>query len=68
MSSALKHSPSARCVIAANNVCRFLDILKVDNVSFKNNFLAQILIPYLYVSKVKQSLYTPWRRLGGEEV
>jgi hypothetical protein len=21
-----------------------------------------------FVSKVKQSLYTPWRRLGGEEV
>jgi hypothetical protein len=22
----------------------------------------------MYYSKVKQSLYTPWRRLGGEEV
>jgi hypothetical protein len=26
------------------------------------------LIRYYLKSKVKQSLYTPWRRLGGEEV
>jgi hypothetical protein len=26
VSSALKHSPSARCVIAANDVCRYLDV------------------------------------------
>jgi hypothetical protein len=25
-------------------------------------------IQYTFISKVKQSRYTPWRRLGGEEV
>jgi hypothetical protein len=28
----------------------------------------QTLVPTVKVKKVKQSLYTPWRRLGGEEV
>jgi hypothetical protein len=27
-----------------------------------------MMIPPAAVKKVKQSLYTPWRRLGGEEV
>jgi hypothetical protein len=28
----------------------------------------EVLNPYEKIKKVKQSLYTPWRRLGGEEV
>jgi hypothetical protein len=34
VSSALRHSPSPRCIIAANDICRFLDILSKYNVSF----------------------------------
>jgi hypothetical protein len=33
VSSALKHSPSARCVIAANDVCRYLDIFQKKTIS-----------------------------------
>jgi hypothetical protein len=35
----IKHSPSARCVvIAANDVCRFLDIFSNNNVSSDDTF------------------------------
>jgi hypothetical protein len=37
-SSALRHSPSARCVIAANEICRFLDIFGKKIVSFEDTF------------------------------
>jgi hypothetical protein len=36
MSSALRNGPSARCVIAANEIIRFLDILGKNIVSFGN--------------------------------
>jgi hypothetical protein len=35
-SSALRHGPSARCVIAANEVCRFLDGFGKKVVSFED--------------------------------
>jgi hypothetical protein len=38
VSSALKHSPSARCVIAAKDVCRYLDIFHKNNIYFKDTF------------------------------
>jgi hypothetical protein len=37
VSSALKHNPSARCVIAANDVCRYFDILH-KNIYFDDTF------------------------------
>jgi hypothetical protein len=36
VSSVLTHSPSARCVIAANDVCKFLDIFGKNVVSFED--------------------------------
>jgi hypothetical protein len=39
VSSALRNSPSARCVIAANEICRFLDIFGKNIVSFEDPFL-----------------------------
>jgi hypothetical protein len=33
VSSALRHSPSARCAIVANDICRFLDIFWQNTVS-----------------------------------
>jgi hypothetical protein len=38
VSSALRNSPSGRCVIAANEICRFLDIFGKNIVSFKDTF------------------------------
>jgi hypothetical protein len=38
VSSALRNSPSARCVIAANEICRFLDIFGKNIVSFEDTF------------------------------
>jgi hypothetical protein len=38
VSNALKHSPSAMCVIAANYVCRYLDIFHKNNIYFKDTF------------------------------
>jgi hypothetical protein len=38
VSSALKYSPSARCVIAANDVCRYLEIFHKNNIYFKDTF------------------------------
>jgi hypothetical protein len=38
MSSALRNSPSARCVIAASGICRFLDISGKNIVSFEDTF------------------------------
>jgi hypothetical protein len=38
VSSALSNSPSARCVIAANEICRFLDIFWQKVVSFEDTF------------------------------
>jgi hypothetical protein len=38
VSSALRNSPSARCVIAANEICRFLDIFGKNTVSFEDTF------------------------------
>jgi hypothetical protein len=35
---ALRNSPSARCVIAANEICRFLDIFGKNIVSFEDTF------------------------------
>jgi hypothetical protein len=54
---------------------------RLDNA--ENNYtpgLAEYIVPrvcmyicvyiyiYIYIYKVKQSLYTPWRRLGGEDI
>jgi hypothetical protein len=41
MSSALTHSPSARCISAANDICRFLDIFGINVVSFEDTFSMQ---------------------------
>jgi hypothetical protein len=38
VSSALRHSYSARCIIAANEICRFLDIFAKKIVSFEDTF------------------------------
>jgi hypothetical protein len=38
VSGALRHSPSARCVIAANDICRFLDIFGKNIGSFEDTF------------------------------
>jgi hypothetical protein len=38
VSSALRSSPSPRCVIAANEICRFLDIFGKNIVSFEDTF------------------------------
>jgi hypothetical protein len=38
VSSALINSPSARCIIAANEICRFLDIFGKNNVCFEDTF------------------------------
>jgi hypothetical protein len=38
VSSALKHTPSARCVIAANGVCRYMDIFHKNNIYFQGTF------------------------------
>jgi hypothetical protein len=38
VSSALRHSPSARCASAANDICRLLDIFRKDTVSFEDTF------------------------------
>jgi hypothetical protein len=38
VSSVLKHSLSARYVIAANHICRFLDFFSKSNVSFEEIF------------------------------
>jgi hypothetical protein len=35
---ALRHSPSLRCDIAANDMCTLLDILNRSNVSFEETF------------------------------
>jgi hypothetical protein len=34
VSSALRYSPSARCVIVGNNICRFLGIFEKKNILF----------------------------------
>jgi hypothetical protein len=38
VSSALRHIPSAQCVIAANYICRFLGIFGKNIVSFEDTF------------------------------
>jgi hypothetical protein len=38
VSSALRHSPSAMCATAANDICRLLDIFLKDTVSFEDTF------------------------------
>jgi hypothetical protein len=38
VSSALRNSPSARCVIATNEICKFLDIFGKNFVSFEDTF------------------------------
>jgi hypothetical protein len=38
VSIALRHSPSARCVIAANDTSRFLDIFSKNIISFEDTF------------------------------
>jgi hypothetical protein len=38
VNSALRHSPSARCVIAVNYICRFLDIFSKNIFSFEDTF------------------------------
>jgi hypothetical protein len=38
VSSALKHSLSARCVIAATDVCRYMDIFHKNIIRFKDTF------------------------------
>jgi hypothetical protein len=47
--------------------------LKKYIYNIKGSYISQLFIYYtmlikVKVSKVKQSLYTPWRRLGGEEI
>jgi hypothetical protein len=36
--STLRHSPSARCVIAANDICKCLEIFSKNSVSFEDAF------------------------------
>jgi hypothetical protein len=48
-------------------------IQKLDNVvnAYKHDIKQVVYLTYsyyLYAVKVKLSLYTPWRRFGGEEV
>jgi hypothetical protein len=38
VSSALRHNPSARCVIASNDIRRFLDIFSENDVSLEDSF------------------------------
>jgi hypothetical protein len=38
VSSALRHVPSARCTIAANDICILLDICGKDIVSVEDTF------------------------------
>jgi hypothetical protein len=38
VSSALRHSPSAKCVTADNDICRFLVISGKNDVSFEDTF------------------------------
>jgi hypothetical protein len=38
VSSALRHSPSARCASAANDICKLLDIFHKDTVFFEDTF------------------------------
>jgi hypothetical protein len=38
VSTALRHSTSASCVIAANEICRFLDIFGKTIASFEGTF------------------------------
>jgi hypothetical protein len=40
VSSALRHSPSTRYGIAANDICQFLDIFSKNNV-FEDTFLTR---------------------------
>jgi hypothetical protein len=44
VSSALKHSPSARCVIAASDVCRYLDIFHKNNIYFKDTVSERVTV------------------------
>jgi hypothetical protein len=37
VSSALRHSPSTRCAIAANDICRSVDVFSKNIVSFEDN-------------------------------
>jgi hypothetical protein len=50
VSRVLRHTPSARCAIAANNVCRFLDIISENSVSVEDTFLVRetVQIPCVY--------------------
>jgi hypothetical protein len=41
MSCALRHNPSARGTVAANDICRFLDIFNKNSVSFEDTFSIQ---------------------------
>jgi hypothetical protein len=38
VNSALRHSPSAKCVIAANDICRYLDVFSRKNVAIEYTF------------------------------
>jgi hypothetical protein len=48
VSSELKHSPSARCVIDTKDIRRFFDIFDNNNIYFKGTFSARetVYIPY----------------------
>jgi hypothetical protein len=50
--------------VNCNFVIAFTYIYLFNNVNGKNIFGFH----YVVSKKVKQSLYTPWRHLGGEEV
>jgi hypothetical protein len=50
VSSALRHIPSARCVIAENNIYRCLDIFNKNIVSFEDTFTSKMCLDLLFVS------------------
>jgi hypothetical protein len=51
VNSVQRHIPSARCVIAANDICRFLDIFGKNDVSFEDIFSIResVQICYMYL-------------------
>jgi hypothetical protein len=53
------------CLTLVTNLCLNMMLFKKINYMI---YVAYINICSYVKVKVKQSLYTPWRRLGGEEV
>jgi hypothetical protein len=59
VSSVLRHSTSDRCVITANEVCRFLDIFGKNIVKFDDTFSIResVQIDYLYSVYVRFHMF-----------